>query len=172
MTSLTSQKLGEGGIRTLGTLLGYGALAKRCFRPLSHLTNYCAATRSVVARRERRIWRRIANFQWPIVRRASQLLNWSCGTESCETKLSRTPKLMDELVNLVVQKTGISQDDARKAVEVIVDELKSRLPGPLASHVDAFLAGGMGSGMNTLAAEAGEMLKGKLGNLFGGGGKA
>ena len=29
---------GEGGIRTLGTLLGYGALAKRCFRPLSHLT--------------------------------------------------------------------------------------------------------------------------------------
>ena len=30
---------GEGGIRTLGTLLRYGALAKRCFRPLSHLTN-------------------------------------------------------------------------------------------------------------------------------------
>ncbi len=30
---------GEGGIRTLGTLLGYGALAKRCFRPLSHLTS-------------------------------------------------------------------------------------------------------------------------------------
>src|ERR1700737_520264 len=29
---------GEGGIRTLGTLLRYGALAKRCFRPLSHLT--------------------------------------------------------------------------------------------------------------------------------------
>jgi hypothetical protein len=29
---------GEGGIRTLGTLLGYGALAKLCFQPLSHLT--------------------------------------------------------------------------------------------------------------------------------------
>lgn len=29
---------GEGGIRTLGSLLDYGALAKRCFRPLSHLT--------------------------------------------------------------------------------------------------------------------------------------
>src|ERR1700752_4191806 len=35
------RKNGEGGIRTLGTLLGYGALAKRCFRPLSHLTNGC-----------------------------------------------------------------------------------------------------------------------------------
>jgi hypothetical protein len=38
MTSLTSREFGEGGIRTLGTLLGYGALAKRCFQPLSHLT--------------------------------------------------------------------------------------------------------------------------------------
>jgi hypothetical protein len=34
-----SQGNGEGGIRTLGSLLGYGALAKRCFQPLSHLTN-------------------------------------------------------------------------------------------------------------------------------------
>ena len=32
------QSTGEGGIRTLDTLLGYDALAKRCFRPLSHLT--------------------------------------------------------------------------------------------------------------------------------------
>jgi hypothetical protein len=86
--------------------------------------------------------------------------------------LSQTPKPMDELVNLVVQKTGISQDDARKAVEVIVGELKSKLPAPIASHVDAFLASGMSGGMNTLASEAGEMLKGGLGGLFGGGGKA
>jgi hypothetical protein len=38
----TKNRRGEGGIRTLGTLLGYGALAKRCFRPLSHLTNKLA----------------------------------------------------------------------------------------------------------------------------------
>jgi hypothetical protein len=38
--------------------------------------------------------------------------------------------------------------------------------------VDAFLASGMSGGMNTLASEAGEMLKGKLGGLFGGGGKS
>jgi hypothetical protein len=75
---------------------------------------------------------------------------------------------MDELINLVVQETGISQEDARKAVEVIVSELKSRLPGPIASHVDSFISGGTAGGMNTLAGEAGEMLKGKLGGLFGG----
>jgi hypothetical protein len=36
------EKRGEGGIRTLGSLLGYGALAKRCFQPLSHLTKNLA----------------------------------------------------------------------------------------------------------------------------------
>jgi hypothetical protein len=35
---------GEGGIRTLGTLLRYSALAKRRFRPLSHLTWICGGT--------------------------------------------------------------------------------------------------------------------------------
>ena len=75
---------------------------------------------------------------------------------------------MDELINLVVQKTGISQDDARKAVEVIVNALKSKLPGPIAGHLDSFISGGVSGGMGGLAAEAGEMLKGKLGGLFGG----
>ena len=76
---------------------------------------------------------------------------------------------MDELINLVVQKTGISQDDARKAVEVIVDTLKNKLPGPIASHLDSFISGGVSGGLGTLAGEAGDLLKGKLGGLFGGG---
>lgn len=36
-----TENTGEGGIRTLGTLLRYSALAKRRFRPLSHLTWIC-----------------------------------------------------------------------------------------------------------------------------------
>jgi hypothetical protein len=79
---------------------------------------------------------------------------------------------MDELVNLVVQKTGISQEDARKAVEVVISTLKSRLPGPIASHVDALIAGGVSGEMDTLAGEATDLLKGKLGGLFSSGGKA
>ena len=52
---------GEGGIRTLGTLLRYGALAKRCFRPLSHLTSF--ADREVAEYRERRMLvNRLAGF--------------------------------------------------------------------------------------------------------------
>jgi len=75
---------------------------------------------------------------------------------------------MDELINLVVKKTGLSQDDARKAVEVVVNALKSNLPGPIASQLDSFLSGGLSGGMNTLAGEAGDLLKGKLSGLFGG----
>ncbi len=37
-SNIEHQTSGEGGIRTLGALLRHGALAKRCFRPLSHLT--------------------------------------------------------------------------------------------------------------------------------------
>jgi uncharacterized protein (DUF2267 family) len=75
---------------------------------------------------------------------------------------------MDELINLVVQRTGISQEDARKAVEVVIDTLKSKLPGPIASHLDAFLSGGLSGGVGTLAEEAGELLKGRLGTILGG----
>src|SRR5436189_5617224 len=47
---------GEGGIRTLGSLLGYGALAKRCFRPLSHLTKIVATALWAVSGRATGAW--------------------------------------------------------------------------------------------------------------------
>ena len=75
---------------------------------------------------------------------------------------------MDDLINLVTQKTGLSQDDARKAVEVVVNALKAKLPPAISSHLDAFLSGGMGGGLGALESEAGDMLKGKLGGLFSG----
>jgi uncharacterized protein (DUF2267 family) len=75
---------------------------------------------------------------------------------------------MDELVSAVVQKTGMSQEDAQKAVQVVVDFLKSRLPSPIAGHLDSFLSGGASGELNTLAGEAENLIKGKLGGLFGG----
>ena len=57
--SLCFCETGEGGIRTLGSLLGYGALAKRCFQPLSHLTKRSEPDRH--CRREYREELRIAN---------------------------------------------------------------------------------------------------------------
>jgi nucleoid DNA-binding protein len=49
---------------------------------------------------------------------------------------------MNELINVIVQKTGISQENAQKAVQVTVDFLKSKLPGPIAMQLNSFLMGG------------------------------
>ena len=64
---------------------------------------------------------------------------------------------MDELVDLVVKKTGISEEMARKAVETVLDFLKDKLPGPIAERLDDVLEGG----------STGDLLSG-LGGLLGG----
>ena len=71
---------------------------------------------------------------------------------------------MNELINLIVQKTGISQENAQKAAQTVIDFLKTKLPAPVASQVDAVLSGDMSG----VAGQAGEMLKGKLGGALGG----
>lgn len=70
---------------------------------------------------------------------------------------------MDELVNQITQRTGISAEQAHQAVQVVADYLKTKLPAPLAGQVDTVLSG------NTLgdsASQAGQMLGG-LGGMFG-----
>ena len=63
---------------------------------------------------------------------------------------------MEELINLIVAKTGISHDQAKTAIDVVVNFLKEKLPAPLAGQIDGLLSG---SGPADLA-------KG-LGGLFG-----
>ena len=75
---------------------------------------------------------------------------------------------MDELINLVVQKTGLTPEQAAKAVEVIVTALKDRLPGPIASHLDAIISGGGAGSMEGLENEAGAFVKSKLSSFLGG----
>jgi hypothetical protein len=54
---------------------------------------------------------------------------------------------MDELVKLVAQKTGISQDQARLAVTTVLGFLKEKLPAPLASQLDSVISGGSATDM-------------------------
>jgi hypothetical protein len=51
---------------------------------------------------------------------------------------------MDDLIKMVTERVGIPQDKARSAVELIVSQLKSRLPGPLGSQIDGALSGSGG----------------------------
>lgn len=68
---------------------------------------------------------------------------------------------MDQLVNLVSEKTGLSQEMSRQAVEVVIDYLKDKLPGPIASQIDGYLEGEGATG------GLGDIAKGLAGGLFG-----
>jgi uncharacterized protein (DUF2267 family) len=65
---------------------------------------------------------------------------------------------VDELVKLVADKVGITETQARQAVETVLSYLKDNLPGPIAGQIDAALKGDL-SGLGDLA--------GGLGGLFG-----
>jgi hypothetical protein len=67
---------------------------------------------------------------------------------------------MDELIKLVSQKTGISEEMSRMAVEVVLGYLKEKLPTPVAGQIDTVL-----SGAGT-ATNIGDLAKG-LGGLLG-----
>jgi uncharacterized protein (DUF2267 family) len=49
---------------------------------------------------------------------------------------------MDELAKLISEKVGISESQAKAAIEMVLNHLKERLPGPIASQIDGVLSGG------------------------------
>lgn len=48
---------------------------------------------------------------------------------------------MNEIVQMVAQRTGIPEDKAREAVQVVLEHLRSRLPAPLVSYLDSYIHG-------------------------------
>ena len=65
---------------------------------------------------------------------------------------------MAQLVQLVVDKTGISEDHARTAVETVLGFLKDRLPGPISSQIDSALSGSGSGGIGAAAKKVGSLL--------------
>ena len=49
---------------------------------------------------------------------------------------------MDELVKLVSEKTGLSAELAKTAVETVIGYLRKTLPIPVAGQIEGILAGG------------------------------
>jgi uncharacterized protein (DUF2267 family) len=60
---------------------------------------------------------------------------------------------MNELIQQVSQRTGLSEDKAQEAVNTVISYLKQKLPEPIAGHIDSALQGGGATGA--------------LGSLFG-----
>jgi uncharacterized protein (DUF2267 family) len=69
---------------------------------------------------------------------------------------------MQKLVDIVVQKTGLSQEQAQAAVQAVLDHIKTLLPPAFAGHLDALIEGG-GSG---LEGEVENLAKGILGKFL------
>lgn len=66
---------------------------------------------------------------------------------------------MNELVKMVADKVGLPEDKAKLATDVVLNYVKGKLPGPVASQIDNLVGGGGEGGMGDVA--------GKLGGMFG-----
>ena len=63
---------------------------------------------------------------------------------------------MNELIQQLKSRVGLDDTKANSAAQTVIDFLKQRLPGPVASQLDGVLSGGNVEGM-----------KEKLGGVFG-----
>jgi hypothetical protein len=64
---------------------------------------------------------------------------------------------LDELVKLVADKVGISEDQARQAVVLMMGYMKDNLPDPMAGQIDSVLGGDL-SQVDDLASSLGGLL--------------
>lgn len=48
---------------------------------------------------------------------------------------------MDDLIKQIVAKTGISDEQARTAIQTVAGYLKEKLPAPIAGQINAILGG-------------------------------
>jgi nucleoid DNA-binding protein len=63
----------------------------------------------------------------------------------------------DDLIGMVAKQAGISEDQAKKAVDAVWDFLDDKLPEPLAGQIDKVLAGGDISDLGGLGKSLGSM---------------
>lgn len=66
---------------------------------------------------------------------------------------------MNEMIQRLIDKTGLPEDKATMAVETVIDFLKERLPGPVASQIDSLMSGqsGMADRLGSIGAGLGGM---------------
>jgi hypothetical protein len=75
---------------------------------------------------------------------------------------------MDDLIQQITAKTGISDDQARQAIDMAMGFVKDKLPEPIASQLDGFI-GGSDGGAGGMMGMVQDQLGGMMGGLMGGG---
>lgn len=77
---------------------------------------------------------------------------------------------MEELIQTLQSKIGLSPDQAQQTVQEVISYLKNKLPEPLQEPVAQFLTNPSSQILGDLDQKAGDLLgglEGKLGGLFG-----
>lgn len=69
---------------------------------------------------------------------------------------------MEELIKMVTAKVGISESQARGAVETVVSFLKDKMPGGIGNQVESFIGGNSGS-----IGKMVDSMKDKVGDFLG-----
>lgn len=72
---------------------------------------------------------------------------------------------MNELIRQVSEKAGISEEQARTAVQTVAEFAKQKVPAPYSSYIDKYLGGGEG-GESTGGGGLSGMAD-KIGGMFG-----
>ena len=85
---------------------------------------------------------------------------WGRAWHVSENAHTEEMRPVDELIKMVSQKTGLSEEMAKTAVETVVGYLKNTLPAPIGGQIDSLLGG-------TGQAEGAGGLGKTLGGLFG-----
>jgi len=68
---------------------------------------------------------------------------------------------MDELIKQVSSKAGISEDQARSAVNAVAEFVKARVPAPVAGQIESAMrgeGGGVGGTVGDMASKVGGLL--------------
>ena len=61
--------------------------------------------------------------------------------------------MQQELVRMVADRTGLSEDKARTAAETVIGYLKDKLPAPVSSQLDSVASGSGGSSLGDAASD-------------------
>lgn len=70
---------------------------------------------------------------------------------------------MDQVIEMIQERTGIDAGKARTAANTVVGFLKDKLPAPVAGQIDSVLAGG-GEGDGSVRDRAADLVGGRRGN--------
>ena len=69
---------------------------------------------------------------------------------------------MNEIIQRLIERTGLPEDKAAVAVETVVGFLKEKLPAPMASQIDSLMSGGDSGTASNLGG-----IGSSLGGMFG-----